>query len=90
MTDYTERVRAIKRAAKIRFGFDVELEFAQARKSSHPQFLADDPLSWRLDMWKDGVNSHVLFNLRTDYTTEAIERKFESMDISRREFLGTF
>ena len=85
MTDYIERVRAIRKAATIRFG--LEVEFTQARKSTHPQFPADDPLSWRLDVWKDGVNSHALFNLRTDYTEEAIEHEFRSMEVSREELL---
>ena len=88
--DYIERVRAIKRAAKIRFGPSAELKFAQARESTHPQFPADDPLSWRLDMRKDGASSHCLFDLRTDCTEEAIGHKFMAMDISRRELLGTF
>ncbi len=88
--DYIERVRAIKRAAKIRFGDNAELEFAHIRESSHPQFLADDPLSWKLDMREDGVSSNCLFNLRTDCTEEAIECKFRAMEVSREEILGIF
>ena len=89
--DYIERVRAIKRAAKNRFGDSWEkMEFAQAKESTHPQFLADDPLSWRFNMRKDGVSSSCLFNLRTDCTEEAIERTFRAMEVSREELLGTF
>ena len=89
MTDYVERVRAIKRAAKIRFD-GASLEFAQAKESNHPQFLADDPLSWKLIIRKDGVTGCVLFNLGTDHKEEAIERQLDNADLSRREVLGTF
>jgi hypothetical protein len=85
--DYTGRVRAIKSAAAARYAGS-HWEFNHSGRRYGDGYY-DDPLWWRLDVWDERVSSHALFDLRRDFTEEAIEHKFEAMEIARNEALAS-
>lgn len=92
---YIERVREIKAAAAIRFA-DKKWEFKQGGRElknpadyseCKPPLHPDDPLSWKLVVQEDGMNSYNLFDLRTDYTDEIIQQKFKAMEVAREALI---
>jgi hypothetical protein len=72
--------------------------FRQGGRKGEGPHSADDPLLWRLDVKAaesffpeekgKRLSSNALFDLRKDYTEEAIERKFRALEIARDEYVA--
>jgi hypothetical protein len=83
-TDYSERVKKIKQITTDRYGGG-RWEFRQSGYAGD----INDPLWWRLDVWIGRINGHILFDLRRDFTEEAIGHKLIAMEIAMDAYSKT-
>lgn len=91
---YKEAVKKIRAVAAARYGDEIYVNDGRESGTECWRFgnargdcIDHDPLWWRLDVWRDDVQSHALFNLESDYTDEIIESRLVALEVAREEFI---